>query len=199
MHCYWSDLACSALLTWASCWDIQKSLRRSDWMLSSYLLKQNSTHKYNYPWPLKQTLFIWILVWSLELTREMRGLRQDLAFQAMTKDKGLGLVSTDSRWVRSMEHLQLAFTSIKGYCSEMRTSCSPTLWWKPPMEWAYIFASGIQRSQKELPPERWILTIPPGTEYLGKIWILFSGDSGLNLIESQTNKQLNAESPYPFC
>lgn len=37
------------------------------------------------------------------------------------------------------------------------------------MEWAYIFASGTQRSQKELPPKRSILTIPPGTEYLGKI------------------------------
>lgn len=67
------------------------------------------------------------------------------------------------------------------------------------MEWAYIFASGTQRSQKELPPKRSILTIPPGTEYLGKIQILFSGESGLNLIASQTNKQLNAESPYPFC
>jgi hypothetical protein len=88
------------------------SLRRRDWMLSLYLLKQNSTCKFSYPWALGPLLFLWIPDWFLELQVERKRL-WSLKPQNKNQERwGWRVEIGEGR-----EHLKLAFKSIRRDCS----------------------------------------------------------------------------------
>lgn len=124
-------------------------------------------------------VFTWILVWSLELKSEMRQ-EEGLDVQAWQRAGRLRLVS---QVVEEYGTLEISLQSWNGVLfSKREPDVLHLWWWEPQSKWAYAFAPGNQSNQKELPPGRWILYIPPGVGYLDKIWISISGDRGSNWI-----------------